>query len=115
VRDPACEKVRTAAESLRIKTKSVSSNPICPPNPAPPVPIAEGALQVPSASRATTIPLPYLAEPRKPALITVRIASPYTSGSALERGVGSRSRQVAELTLAFARIWGGIILSGPND
>jgi hypothetical protein len=76
VRDPACENVRTAAASLRMNTKSVSSKPICPPNPAPPVPIADGALQVPSASRATTIPLPYLADPRKPAFITVKMASP---------------------------------------
>jgi hypothetical protein len=76
VREPACEKVRTAAASLRMKTKSVSSKPIWPPKPAPPVPIADGALQVPSARRATTMPLPYRAEPRKPALITVRIASP---------------------------------------
>ena len=72
--------MRTAAASFRMNTKSVSSKPIWPPKPAPPVPIAEGALQVPSASLATTIPLPYRAEPRNPALITVRIASPWTSG-----------------------------------
>jgi len=76
VREPACEKVRTAAASLRMKTKSVSSKPICPPKPAPPVPIAEGADQVPSESRATTTPLPYRPEPRKPAFKTVRMARP---------------------------------------
>ena len=76
MRDPCCENVRTAAMSLRMNTKSVSSNPICPPNPAPPVAIAEGALHDPSASLATTIPLPYRAEPRKPALMTERIARP---------------------------------------
>jgi len=60
-----------------MKTKSVSSNPICPPNPAPPVAIAVGALQLPSGRRATTRPLPNRAEPRKPAFITVRIARPW--------------------------------------
>ena len=76
VNDPAWEKVFTALASLRINTKSVSSNPIWPPNPAPPVAIADGALQLPSGSRATTRPLPKRADPRNPALITVRIARP---------------------------------------
>ena len=73
---PACEKVRTAAASLRIKTKSVNSNPICPPNPAPAVAIADGADQDPSASRATTTPEPKRPDPKKPALRTERIARP---------------------------------------
>ena len=76
VREPCCEKVRTAAASLRMKTKSVSSKPIWPPNPPPPVASAEGADQVPSARRATTIPDPNRAEPRKPALKTVIMARP---------------------------------------
>lgn len=77
VKEPAVEKVLTAAASLRMKTKSVSSKPICPPKPAPPVAIAEGADQEPSGRRATTRPEPKRAEPRKPALMTVRIARPY--------------------------------------
>lgn len=48
---------------------------------------------VPSANRATTTPLPNLPDPRKPALRTVRMARP----------------------LALARIFGGMILSGPKD
>ena len=76
VREPCCEKVRTAEASLRMKTKSVSSNPICPPNPPPTVATAEGADQVPSANRATTTPEPKRADPRKPALKTVMIARP---------------------------------------
>jgi len=77
VRDPAWAKERTAEASLRMKTKSVSSNPICPPNPAPAVAIAEGADQLPSANRATTTPEPNRPDPRKPALKTVMIARPY--------------------------------------
>lgn len=80
VRDPDCEKVLTALASLRMKTKSVSSNPIWPPKPAPPVAMALGALQPPSGSRAITRPLPNRAEPRKPAFITVRIARPWGRG-----------------------------------
>ena len=68
--------MRTAAASLRMKTKSVSSNPICPPKPPPPVAIAEGADQVPSDKRAMTIPEPKRPEPRNPALSTVMIARP---------------------------------------
>lgn len=77
VRDPACAKVRTAEASLRMKTKSVSSKPICPPKPPPMVPMAVGADHDPSARRATTTPEPNRAVPRKPALKTVRIARPY--------------------------------------
>lgn len=73
---PFWENVRTAAASLRMKTKSVSSNPIWPPKPPPPVAIAEGADHVPSVRRATTTPDPNLADPRKPALKTVIIARP---------------------------------------
>jgi hypothetical protein len=93
VRLPTCANVFTALASLRIKTKSVSSNPICPPKPPPTVPIALGADQDPSPNRATTTPLPKRPDPRKPALKTVRIARP----------------------LAFARTEGGMTLSGPND
>jgi hypothetical protein len=88
VSEPTCAKVLTALASLRMKTKSVSSKPICPPKPPPTVPIAEGADHDPSASLATTRPLP-----RKPALKTVRMARP----------------------LALARICGGMTLSGPKD
>lgn len=70
------EKVLTAEASLRMKTKSVSSKPIWPPNPAPPVAMADGADQEPSGRRATTRPEPNRAEPRKPALMTVRMARP---------------------------------------
>lgn len=69
--------MRTADASFRMKTKSVSSKPICPPKPPPIVPMAEGADHDPSARRATTTPEPKRAVPRKPALKTVRIASPY--------------------------------------
>lgn len=92
VMDPACAKVLTAAVSLRMKTKSVSSKPIWPPNPPPSVPIALGALQVPSGSRATTRPLPNRPDPRNPALKTVMMARP----------------------LALERTDGGMILSGPK-
>ena len=61
VSEPCCENVRTAAALLRMKTKSVSSKPIWPPKPPPPVASAEGADQVPSANRATKIPEPKLA------------------------------------------------------
>lgn len=61
---------------MRIKTKSVSSKPIWPPKPAPPVAIALGADHEPSGRRAITRPEPNRAEPRKPALMTVRIARP---------------------------------------
>ena len=50
------------------------------------------AYQVPSASLATTTPLPNRPLPRKPAFNTVMIASP----------------------LALARMEGGMILSGPK-
>ena len=68
--------MRTAAASLRMKTKSVSSKPICPPKPPPPVAMAEGADQLPSERRAITIPEPKRPEPMKPALRTVMIARP---------------------------------------
>jgi hypothetical protein len=83
VSEPAWAKVFTAAASLRMKTKSVSSKPIWPPKPAPPVAIAEGADQEPSGRRAMTRPEPNRAEPRKPALITVRIARPYRNKRAV--------------------------------
>ena len=76
--------MRTAAASFRMKTKSVSSNPICPPKPPPPVAIAEGADQVPSERRAMTTPEPKRPEPRKPALRTVMIARPYGDLSVCE-------------------------------
>lgn len=82
----------TAEVSLRMKTKSVSSKPIWPPKPPPRVPIALGALQVPSGSRATTRPLPKRPDPRKPALKTVMMARPF----------------------ALDRIEGGMTLSGPK-
>jgi hypothetical protein len=50
---------------------------LCPPKPAPTVPMAEGADHEPSARRATTTPEPNRAVPRKPALKTERIARPY--------------------------------------
>lgn len=81
VKEPCCENVRTAAASFRMKTKSVSSKPICPPKPPPPVTSAEGADQVPSERRATTIPEPNRADPRKPALMTVIMARPYVTQS----------------------------------
>jgi hypothetical protein len=62
---------------LRMKTKSVSSKPIWPPKPPPTVAIADGADQVPSGRRATTMPDPNRPEPRNPALKTVITASPY--------------------------------------
>lgn len=80
VREPAWAKPFTERESLRMKTKSVSSRPIWPPKPAPAVAMAEGALQEPSGRRATTRPEPKRAEPRKPALITVRTAIPCGEG-----------------------------------
>jgi hypothetical protein len=90
VREPAWLKVLTALASLRMKTKSVSSKPIWPPKPAPPVAMAVGALQLPSGRRAMTRPEPKRAEPRKPALMTVRMARP----------------------LALARTEGGMTFSG---
>lgn len=54
----------------------MTSKPICPPKPPPAVPIADGADHEPSASRATTIPDPNRAEPRKPALNWVITARP---------------------------------------
>lgn len=68
--------MRTAAASFSMKTKSVSSNPICPPKPPPPVAIAEGADQELSERRAITMPEPKRPEPKKPALRTVMIARP---------------------------------------
>ena len=79
VSEPACANVLTALASLRMKTKSVSSKPICPPKPPPIVPMAEGADHEPSASLATTMPEPKRAVPRKPALKTVRMARPCVS------------------------------------
>jgi hypothetical protein len=97
-----------------MNTKSVSSKPICPPKPAPAVPMAEGALQVPSASRATTIPLPYLADPRNPALMTVRIARPCASGYSCRVTAEFLDSERSEHTFAFASTEGGMILSGPK-
>jgi hypothetical protein len=77
VMEACCANDRTAAASLRMKTKSVSSKPICPPKPPPAVPIADGADHVPSLRRATTIPEPKRPDPRKPALKTVSTARPY--------------------------------------
>ena len=76
VSEPAWANVLTALASLRMKTKSVSSKPICPPKPPPIVPMAEGADHDPSASLATTMPEPKRAVPKKPALKTVRMARP---------------------------------------
>jgi hypothetical protein len=98
VSEPACEKVLTALASLRMKTKSVSSKPIWPPKPAPPVAMAVGALHEPSGRRAITRPLPKRAEPRKPAFMTVRIARPYRRGDVVRFGVvggrGGKARGV---------------------
>jgi hypothetical protein len=77
VKLPACENVRTAWSSLRMKTKSVSSRPINPPKPPPTVAIAEGADQEPSGRRATRMPDPNRREPRKPARVTVQITRPW--------------------------------------
>ena len=110
VRDAACAKARTAAASFRMKTKSVNSNPIWPPNPPPAVAIAEGADQVPSDNRATIRPEPNLPEPRKPALKTVRIARPCLTCQPRSHLVRDFDR-----TFAFASTDGGIILSGPKD
>lgn len=82
-----------------MNTKSVISSPSCPPTPAPPVPIAEGALHVPSARRATTTPFPYLAVPMKPPLITVRIARPWGYRLvflALDKGVINQTKGIEE-------------------
>lgn len=75
--EPACLNVSTAESAFRMKMKSVSSMPICPPKPPPPMAMADGPDQLPSFSLATTTPDPIRAEPRKPALMTVRIARPY--------------------------------------
>jgi hypothetical protein len=114
---PCWENVRTAAASLRMKTKSVSSKPICPPKPAPPVPMADGALHVPSASLATTTPLPYRADPRNPALMTVRIARPYAHGYLYPGDDASQVPAPGEVehTFALDNTAGGMILSGPKD
>ncbi len=80
VRDPTCEKERTAAGSLRMNTKSVISSPICPPTPPPKVAMADGADQVPSPRRATTTPDPPRAEPMKPNFAIVRMARPWLAG-----------------------------------
>ena len=45
VTEADCANARTAAASFKMKTKSVSSNPICPPNPPPAVARADGADQ----------------------------------------------------------------------
>lgn len=42
--------------------------PICNPNPTPPVPMQDGADQLPSGKRAITIPEPILPDQTKPAL-----------------------------------------------
>ena len=55
---------------------SVTSPPICKPQPAPAVQTADGALQPPSRVRAITRPLPTRAEKKKPACIVVRKARP---------------------------------------
>jgi len=119
VSDPAWEKVFTALASLRINTKSVSSNPIWPPKPAPPVAMADGALQLPSGRRATTRPLPKRADPRNPALITVRIARPWVEKTVSHRRPSPGAfRQASPLhcphTFAFASTEGGMIFSGPR-
>ena len=111
VRVPAWENVLTAAASFRIKTKSVSSNPICPPNPAPAVAIADGADHELPDNRATTMPDPKRPEPRNPAFKTVKTARPW------RRQVRhTEPLQVPHLSLTFApaRTSGGITLSGPK-
>lgn len=50
--------------------------PNWPPNPSPAVATAEGADHRPSSSRAIKIPEPILMDPRKPARVTVIMASP---------------------------------------
>lgn len=75
VKLPIRKKERRPASS-KMKTKSVNSNPTCPPNPAPVNEIADGADQLPSSSRAMTRPDPKRADPRNPALATVHIARP---------------------------------------
>jgi hypothetical protein len=87
VTEAACANARTADASLRMKTKSVSSNPICPPNPPPTVAMAEGADHEPSDSLATTRPEPNRPDPRKPALRTVKTARPYEPSASEEQAV----------------------------
>ena len=79
VRLPICENVQTARASFRMKTKSVSSTPMSPPNPTPPVTMAEGADQLPLSSRAIITPDPNRMDPRNPALVAVKIMRPYRS------------------------------------
>ena len=66
----------TASRSESTITMSVTSVPIWKPHPAPPAPMADGALQEPFGVRAITRPDPTLALKKKPALITVRNAIP---------------------------------------
>ena len=77
LRDPCCANVLTAEALLRMKTKSVSSKPICPPKPPPTVAMADGADHEPSDKRATTTPEPNRPDPRKPAFMTVTTAKPF--------------------------------------
>jgi hypothetical protein len=80
----------TAEVELRIIKKSVISAPSCPPTPRPAEPIALGADHDPSSSFAMTIPVPALAEKRKPALKTVKIANPLAFSNTLRGMTPSR-------------------------
>ena len=66
----------TAARVLRMMTNSVTWPPTWKPNPAPPVPIAEGPLQPPTGSLAMTTPSPILPLTKNPPFRTRRIAIP---------------------------------------
>lgn len=77
VRLPAAMKLLTAARELRMMRNSASSTPTWRPKPAPAVPTAEGADQVPSSRRAMTTPVPARPLKRKPALATERRQKPF--------------------------------------
>ncbi|KAH3686961.1 hypothetical protein WICPIJ_002059 [Wickerhamomyces pijperi] len=76
VMDPAWANELTASLVFKINTKSVNSNPICPPAPAPAVTMAEGGDHDPSGNLATMTPDPALPENKNPAFKTVITASP---------------------------------------
>jgi hypothetical protein len=83
---PELIKVVTAASVLRTNTKLVNSIPNWPPAPNPPSEMADGADQVPSGRRHTISPEPKRTDPRKPALKTLQITSPYGRVSSIGGG-----------------------------
>src|SRR5437660_510117 len=72
---PPLENARTALSVLSTITKSVTSAPICGPQPAPPVPMNDGPDQ-PCPVRATTTPSPAFPLKIKPAFTTLIMANP---------------------------------------